>query len=114
MAAGVWKLFDWFKDNPDKASRLRYAINSNLVPKKKLLDKLIEIENAKSGQSRPGFDLAVQAGYRMKTVKARGKKNPSGSRTTTAPSGSFKNLLNPEIKVIIYFEEKDHKSLLID
>ena len=45
MAAGVWKLFDWFKDNPDKASRLRYAINSNLVPKKKLLDKLIEMSH---------------------------------------------------------------------
>ena len=42
MAAGVWKLFDWFKENPDKADRLKYAINSNLVPKKKLLDKLIK------------------------------------------------------------------------
>ena len=45
MAAGVWKLFDWFKDNPDKAERLKYAINSNLVPKKKLMDKLIEMSH---------------------------------------------------------------------
>jgi len=42
MAASVWKLFEWFKDNPDKAKTLKYAINSNLVPKDKLMDKLIE------------------------------------------------------------------------
>ena len=42
MAASVWKLFDWFKDNPDKGKKLKYAINSNLVPKKKLMDRLIE------------------------------------------------------------------------
>lgn len=45
MAASVWKLFDWFKNNPEKASRLRYAINSNLVPKPALLDKLIEMSH---------------------------------------------------------------------
>jgi hypothetical protein len=50
MAPGVWKLFDWFKANPrraDPSSRpngevLRYAVNSNLVPKDELMDKLIE------------------------------------------------------------------------
>ena len=45
MAASVWKLFDWFKNNPKKASRLRYAINSNLVPKPALLNKLIEMSH---------------------------------------------------------------------
>ena len=30
IAASVWKLFDWFKDNPDKGKKLKYAINSNL------------------------------------------------------------------------------------
>lgn len=45
MAASVWKLFDWFKENPAKADRLRYAINSNLNPKQALLDKLIEVSH---------------------------------------------------------------------
>ena len=45
MAAGVWKLFDWFKNNPDHPNRntLRYAVNSNLVPKDDIMDKLIEM-----------------------------------------------------------------------
>jgi organic radical activating enzyme len=43
MAPSVWKLFDWFKNNPERGKRMRFAMNSNLVPKKKeTLDKLIE------------------------------------------------------------------------
>lgn len=48
MAPSVWKLFDWFKNNPKRASEradgtvMRYAINSNLVPKDDIMDKLIE------------------------------------------------------------------------
>lgn len=45
MAPSVWKLFDWFKNNPEKAGRLRYAVNSNLHPKKAILDKLIEMSH---------------------------------------------------------------------
>ena len=46
MAASVWKLFDWFNNNPEKAAKLKFAINSNLVPKKALLDKLIEMSHS--------------------------------------------------------------------
>lgn len=47
MAPGVWKLFEWFKNNQDrvrsrKIGVLRYAINTNLVPKDDIMDKLIE------------------------------------------------------------------------
>ena len=42
MAASVWKLFDWFRNNPERAKTLKYAINSNLGPKTELMDKLIE------------------------------------------------------------------------
>tara|TARA_B100001057_G_C22825890_1_gene941403 strand:+ start:339 stop:1685 length:1347 start_codon:yes stop_codon:yes gene_type:complete len=41
MSADMWKLFDWFKDNHGK-SDTRLAINSNLCPKDKLMDQLIE------------------------------------------------------------------------
>ena len=41
MSADMWKLFDWFKDNHGK-SDTRLAINSNLCPKNKLMDQLIE------------------------------------------------------------------------
>jgi organic radical activating enzyme len=41
MSGSVWKLFDWFKNNPEKGKSLRFAMNSNLVPKKELMDKLI-------------------------------------------------------------------------
>ena len=86
--------------------------------RKLLLDKLIEIENAKPGQSRPGFDLAVQAGYRTKTGKTQSKKNPSGSRTTTAPSGSFKNLLNniqkQERRITQVFNDIDAGKISLD
>ena len=48
MAPGVWKLFEWFRNNQERATKrpdgkvLRYAINSNLVPKDDIMDKLIE------------------------------------------------------------------------
>ena len=45
MAPSVWKLFDWFKNNPVKGKRLRFAVNSNLVPKDALMDKLIEMSH---------------------------------------------------------------------
>jgi pyruvate-formate lyase-activating enzyme len=45
MAPSVWKLFEWFKDNPEKGKKLRFAINSNLVPKQELLTKLIELSH---------------------------------------------------------------------
>ena len=52
MANSVWKLFDWFKNNPEKGKKLRFAMNSNLVPKKALLDKLIEMS-----QHVPDFEV---------------------------------------------------------
>ena len=43
MAPSVWKLFEWFKNNPERGRKMRFAVNSNLVPKKQeTLDKLIE------------------------------------------------------------------------
>jgi organic radical activating enzyme len=48
MAPGVWKLFEWFRNNQERATNrtdgevLRYAINSNLVPKDEIMDKFIE------------------------------------------------------------------------
>jgi organic radical activating enzyme len=45
MAPSVWKLFDWFKDNPERGAKMRFAMNSNLVPKKALMDKLIEMSH---------------------------------------------------------------------
>jgi len=51
MAPGVWKLFQWFKDNQERVKNradgkvMRYAINSNLVPKDDLMDKLIELSH---------------------------------------------------------------------
>jgi hypothetical protein len=49
MAPGVWKLFEWFKNNQERAKNrpdggvLRYAINSNLVPKDDIMNKLIDL-----------------------------------------------------------------------
>jgi hypothetical protein len=49
MAPGVWKLFEWFKNNQERVKNradgkvMRYAINSNLVPKDDIMDKLIEL-----------------------------------------------------------------------
>lgn len=53
MAPSVWKLFDWFKNNPERGSKMRFAMNSNMVPKKQeTLDKLIE-----ATQHVPHFEL---------------------------------------------------------
>jgi len=51
MAAGVWKLFEWFKANQDRVKNrkdgkvMRYAINSNLVPKDDIMDRLIDLSH---------------------------------------------------------------------
>jgi len=43
MHKGTWKLFDWFKENPDRGRNMRFAINSNMCPETpKVLNKLIE------------------------------------------------------------------------
>ena len=43
MHKGTWKLFDWFKDNPDRGRDMRFAINSNLCPDTpKVLDRLVK------------------------------------------------------------------------
>ena len=39
MSDQVWKLFDWFEQNP---SDMRFAVNSNLIAKKSIVDRLIE------------------------------------------------------------------------
>lgn len=46
MAPSVWKLFEWFKNNPERGKKMRFAVNSNLVPKKEILDKLIELSHS--------------------------------------------------------------------
>ena len=44
MHPGVWKLFDWFKNNPTKGRDMIFSTNSNLVPEKeKTFEKLLEI-----------------------------------------------------------------------
>ena len=43
MASGVWKLFQWFKDNPERGKKIKFSVNSNLVPKPELMDKLIQL-----------------------------------------------------------------------
>ena len=50
MAPGVWRLFEWFRNNQDRATNrergvMRYAVNSNLVPKDDIMDKLIELSH---------------------------------------------------------------------
>lgn len=45
MANSVWKMFDWFKQNPDRGKNMRLAVNSNLNPKKEILNKLIELSH---------------------------------------------------------------------
>jgi organic radical activating enzyme len=45
MAGSLWKLFEWYKNNPTKGKRLRFAMNSNLVPKQELMDKLINMSH---------------------------------------------------------------------
>ena len=39
MSDQVWKLFDWFQKNP---SDMRFAVNSNLIAKPSIIDKVIE------------------------------------------------------------------------
>jgi hypothetical protein len=62
----VWKLLDWFKNNPERGKRMRFAINSNLVPEKeKTFQRLLDaIEYV------PGFEMftsceafGIQADY---------------------------------------------------
>jgi organic radical activating enzyme len=45
MAPSVWKLFEWFKNNPERGRKMRFAINTNLVPKPEILDRLIELSH---------------------------------------------------------------------
>ena len=68
----------YYLDPPEKLS----------VSRKKLLDNLIDIENKIIGRAKPGHELAAQAGYVYK---------PGGSMTT-APPGSFKNLISIDQK----------------
>ena len=43
MHKGTWKLFQWFKDNPNRGRNMRFAINSNMCPETpKVLDKLVK------------------------------------------------------------------------
>ncbi len=66
MRPSVWKLLDWFKNNPERGKRMRFAINSNLVPEKeKTFQRLLDaIEYV------PGFEMftsceafGIQADY---------------------------------------------------
>jgi MoaA/NifB/PqqE/SkfB family radical SAM enzyme len=49
MAPGVWKLFEWFRDNQQRVLNrpdgkvMRFAINTNLVPSDDIMDRLIEL-----------------------------------------------------------------------
>ena len=49
----VWKLFNWFKDNPKRGRNMIFSINTNLVPEKeKTFDKLLQIS-----QYLPNFQV---------------------------------------------------------
>ena len=44
MHPRVWKLFDWFKNNPERGRNMRFAVNSNLIPEKeKTFQKLLDM-----------------------------------------------------------------------
>lgn len=44
MHPPVWKLFDWFKNNPERGRNMRFAVNSNLIPEKeKTFQKLLDM-----------------------------------------------------------------------
>ena len=44
MHPPVWKLFDWFKNNPERGRNMRFAVNSNLIPEKeKTFQRLLDI-----------------------------------------------------------------------
>jgi hypothetical protein len=51
MAPGVWKLFEWFRDNQQRVMNrpdgkvMRFAINTNLVPSDEIMDKLIQLSH---------------------------------------------------------------------
>jgi len=70
------------------------------VSRKKLLDKLIEIENNKPGRPRAGHEIANQAGYVYKT-----RRFGKSGKTTTAPPGSFKNLIDINQKKLNRIDE---------
>jgi len=92
------------KDAKKLISSTRYYLDppeTLSVSRKKLLDKLIDIENNKPGRSRAGHELAEQAGYRYKT-RAGGKRV---GKTTTAPPGSFKNLIDINQKKLNRIDE---------
>ena len=44
MSADLWKLVEWFEKNGDK-SQTSLAINSNLVAKPELIQRLINVKN---------------------------------------------------------------------
>ena len=53
MHPDVWKLFEWFKNNPERGKNMRFAINSNLVPEKeKTFTKLVD-----AIQYLPNFEM---------------------------------------------------------
>ena len=84
----------YYIDPPEKLS----------ISRKRLLDNLIDIENKILGrEGKAGHELAIQAGYVYKTGK-----RVSG-KTTTAPSGSFKNLINIEQKKLNRIDEVFNK-----
>jgi len=85
------------KDVKKIISSTRYYLDQPetlAVSRKKLLDKLIEIENNKPGRTRAGHEIAAQAGYVYKK-----------GETTTAPSGSFKNLISIKQKKLNRIDE---------
>ena len=44
MHPDVWKLFDWFKNNPERGKNMKFGINSNLIPEKeKTFQRLLDI-----------------------------------------------------------------------
>jgi hypothetical protein len=53
MHPSVWRLFEWFKENPGRGDNIRLSINSNLVPdKEKTFQKLLDIAD-----SVPNFEI---------------------------------------------------------
>ena len=53
LHSSVWKLFNWFKNNPDRGRNMTFSINTNLVPEKeKTFNKFLEIS-----QYLPNFQI---------------------------------------------------------
>ncbi len=83
MHKSIWKLFDWFNNNPH--SNMRFAINSNLVPEnerqfQKMIDATFNIRNfeiytsaecaaAQNEYTRDGFDYAIWRGNIERMLK---------------------------------------------